>query len=101
MGVALSEEANVLISIWGFSDTSKARRFGAKSQKIKGKSVWEAKFSRGAPAPQTPSHRLVEGRCAALRISYPGRHHHTRQPGWWSRRPGRKTGGTQQRGLER
>ena len=54
MGVALSEEANVLISIWGFSDTSKARRFGVKSQKIKGKSVWEAKFSRGAPAPQTP-----------------------------------------------
>ena len=68
MGVALSEEANVLISILGFSDTSKARRFGAKSQKIKGKSVWEAKFSRGAPAPRTPSHRLVEGRCAALRI---------------------------------
>ena len=55
MGVALSEEANVLISIWGFSDTSEAGRFGAKSQKIKGKvSGLGQIFIGGLPPPNPP-----------------------------------------------
>ena len=75
MGVALSEEANVLISILGFSDTSKARRFGKITENQRKKRLGGQIFSGGSssggplrgpqnqlpwPSPSYPSAWLVE-----------------------------------------